>query len=247
MLRASRLPNDYYYGQTGWPTYKVRLGEEVTRVTFFESKGLYAVSTTQKAAFKLPEDPNHPAWEKEDTSFPPMANQGYLKLLHPVNWEVLHILKFDEYEICLSLTSTILESSEITRTKKPFICAGTVAILGEDQQSRGKIYAIAVSDVVPVPGKPETGHAFRIFAKEDVKGAVTAVAGIGPSGALLVAQGQKVHVRGLVEADKIVPMAFMDTQIYVTVVKVLKNTGMILLGDIAKGLWFAGFTVSRPQ
>jgi cleavage and polyadenylation specificity factor subunit 1 len=62
---------------------------------------------------------------------------------------------------------------------------------------------------------------------------------------LLVAQGQKVLVRGLIEQDKLLPVAFMDVQCFVTVTKVLRGTGMILLGDIAKGLWFSGYMVRR--
>ena len=124
------------------------------------------------------------------------------------------------------------------------MCVGTMVIVGEDQQTRGKVYVLDVPDVVPEPDRPETGHKFKVHAKEDVKGGVTALSEIGPQGFLLVAQGQKCLVRGLIETDKLLPVAIMDVQCFVTVAKVLKGTGMILLGDIAKGLWFTGYTVS---
>jgi cleavage and polyadenylation specificity factor subunit 1 len=59
-----------------------------------------------------------------------------------------------------------------------------------------------------------------------------------------VAQGQKCLVRGLIEQDKLLPVAFLDIQCYVTSAKVLEGTGMALLGDVAKGVWFIGYTVS---
>jgi cleavage and polyadenylation specificity factor subunit 1 len=145
----------------------------------------------------------------------------------------------------MSITVANLEVSENTHERKPFVCAGTLVVVGEDQQTRGKAYVLDVPSVVPEPDRPETGHKFKIVAKEDVKGGVTGLSGIGPQGFLLVAQGQKVLVRGLIEQDKLLPVAFMDVQCFVTVTKVLKGTGMILLGDIAKGLWFSGYMVGE--
>jgi cleavage and polyadenylation specificity factor subunit 1 len=145
------------------------------------------------------------------------------------------------------MTTANLVISESTSTRKPFLCAGTVGVFGEDQAARGKILVLDVIDVVPEPGKPETGSRFKVRAKEDVKGAVTALSEIGPQGFLLVAQGQRAMVRGLIEADKLVPVAFQDIQCFVTTAKVLKGTGMILLGDVAKGVWLTGYTVCRSS
>lgn len=60
---------------------------------------------------------------------------------------------------------------------------------------------------------------------------------------MLMSQGQKVLVRGLKEDQTLLPVAFMDVQVYVSVVKGLSGTGMCLLGDAVKGIWFAGYTV----
>jgi cleavage and polyadenylation specificity factor subunit 1 len=212
-------------------------------VCYFEKKGLYAIATTERVPWKLPEDDNHKEWADENADFLPMVNQGYIKLLHPTNWTVIDTVRLDVGEICMSMTVATLEASEKTHERRPFVCAGTLVIAGEDQQTRGKAYVFDIIDVVPEPDRPETGNKLKVVAKEDVKGGVTGVHGIGPQGFLLVAQGQKVLVRGLIEQDKLLPVAFMDVQCFVTVTKVLKGTGMILLGDIAKGLWFSGYMV----
>jgi len=99
-------------------------------------------------------------------------------------------------------------------------------------------------DVVPEPGRPETGFALRLVSQEEVKGAVTNVSNIGREGFLMMAQGQKVLVRGLKEDGSLLPVAFLDVQCYVSVCKELPGTGLCLIGDAVKGLWFVGYRVS---
>lgn len=96
---------------------------------------------------------------------------------------------------------------------------------------------------MPEPDHPETGRALKLIAKEEVKGAVTALSGIGTQGFLLVAQGQKCMVRGLKEDGTLLPVAFMDMQCYVSVAKELPETGLCLMADAVKGVWFTGYMV----
>lgn len=121
---------------------------------------------------------------------------------------------------------------------------GTAIVRGEDVASKGCIYVFEVIDAVPEPDKPETNHKLKLFAKEVVKGPVTAVSSIGGQGFLLAAQGQKSMVRGLKEDGSLLPVAFMDMQCYVSVIKELKGTGLCIIGDPVKGLWFTGYSVS---
>ena len=72
---------------------------------------------------------------------------------------------------------------------------------------------------------------------------MTALSAIGTQGFLLVAEGQKCMVRGLKEDGSFLPVAFMDMQCYVSVVKELPETGLVLMCDAVKGVWFAGYTV----
>ena len=110
---------------------------------------------------------------------------------------------------------------------------------------KGRVYIFDIIEVVPEPDHPETHLKLKLVAKEEVKGAVTAVTEIGSEGFLLVAQGQKCMVRGLKEDGTLLPVAFIDTQCYVSVTKELKGTGLCILADVVKGVWFAGYTVRR--
>lgn len=140
-----------------------------------------------------------------------------------------------------------LEISEHTQERQTVVTVGTSMIRGEDLPAQGRIYVFNVIKVVPEPDRPETGHKLKLIAKEEVKGAVTALSEIGTQGFLLAAQGQKCMVRGLKEDGTLLPVAFMDMQCYTSVVKELKGTGMCLMGDVVKGCWFAGYFVSHAS
>ena len=71
---------------------------------------------------------------------------------------------------------------------------------------------------------------------------MTALSEIGTQGLMLVAQGQKCMVRGLKEDGTLLPVAFMDMNCHVTAVRELRGTGLCLLADAVKGLWFTGYT-----
>ena len=136
-----------------------------------------------------------------------------------------------------------LETSENTPSRKTLVAVGTAFIRGEDLASAGRIYIFDIIDVVPEPGRPETGRKFKLIAKEDVKGAVTALSELGTQGFLIAAQGQKCMVRGLKEDGTLLPVAFMDMQCYVTAVKEMPGTGLCLMADAVKGLWLTGYYV----
>jgi cleavage and polyadenylation specificity factor subunit 1 len=137
-----------------------------------------------------------------------------------------------------------LEISENTHKRKPLLCVGTAIVQGEDLPTKGNMYIFDIIEVVPEPSQPSTAHKLKLIAKEEVKGAVSALSELGSEGFLLMAQGQKTMVRGLKEDGTLLPVAFLDVQTYVTVARGLKGTGMCLLGDAAKGIWFCGYTVS---
>ena len=136
-----------------------------------------------------------------------------------------------------------LETSEQTHTRETLIAVGTSLLQSEDLPALGRIYVFDIIEVVPDPDIPNSGHKFKLIAKEEVKGAVTSLSEIGTQGFLLVAQGQKCMVRGLKEDGTLLPVAFMDMQIHTNVVKELRGTGLCVMGDAIKGVWFAGYNV----
>lgn len=144
----------------------------------------------------------------------------------------------------MCIKTMTLEKSEITHEQKPFVVVGSAIIRGTDLSQKGRIYIFDIIDVVPEPDKPGTGRKLKLISKEEVKGAVTSLSPIGSEGFMIVAQGQKCLVRGLKEDGTILPVAFVDAQCYLSVVKELKGTGLCLLGDAIKGVWLAGYNVS---
>lgn len=50
-------------------------------------------------------------------------------------------------------------------------------------------------------------------------------------------------VRGLKEDGSLLPVAFMDMMCYVSVARCLPRTGICLMGDAWKGVWFVGYLV----
>ncbi|PGG98566.1 hypothetical protein AJ79_08819 [Helicocarpus griseus UAMH5409] len=242
VVRMSRFPRNTHFDGS-WATRKVGLGEQVDSVEYSSSSETYVLGTSQKVDFKLPEDDEiHPEWRNEVISFFPQIDQGSVKLLSPKTWSIIdnHTFRPAERVMCLKCLS--LEVSEITHERKDMMVVGTALSRGEDIAARGCIYVFEVIDVVPDVERPEFNRKLKLFAREEVKGAVTSLSGIGGQGFLIAAQGQKSIVRGLKEDGSLLPVAFMDMQCYVNVLKELKGTGMCIMGDALKGLWFTGYS-----
>jgi len=143
--------------------------------------------------------------------------------------------------MCMSTLN--LEVSETTKERRQLITVGTAISKGEDLAIKGRIYVYDVVTVVPEQDRPETNKRLKLIAKEDVpRGAITGISEIGTQGFMLVAQGQKCMVRGLKEDGTLLPVAFMDMNCYVTAVKELRGTGLCVLADALKGVWFTGYT-----
>ncbi len=174
-----------------------------------------------------------------------------------------------EGHVVLCMETLYLEVSEITHERRHLIGVGTGAISPatsaspavdgshhpynyqpqpqqqqQQQGARGSIYIFDVIPVVPEPDRPETRRRLKLLAKEEVKGAVTALCEVGTQGFLLAAQGQKCMVRGLKEDGSLLPVAFMDMMCHVSAARCLPGTGLCVLADAVKGVWFVGYFVS---
>lgn len=170
-----------------------------------------------------------------------------MKLIYPVDWSIIDTYPLDPREVILSMEVLNLESSETTHKRQPFLCIGTAVICGEDLPTKGSIYIFSIIDVVPEPDAPWTSQKLKLVVREEVKGAVSALSEVGTEGFLMMAQGQKIMVRGLKEDHTLLPVAFMDVQCFVTVAKALGGTGLCVWGDVSKGVWFGGYTVSSSS
>ncbi|CAO1598257.1 mRNA cleavage and polyadenylation factor subunit [Xanthoria calcicola] len=240
-IKFAQLPVDCHY-HTGWVTRKTTFGEDVHAIDYHEPSRSYIIGVSRKVDFELPEDETHPEWSSESTSFLPQVEQGTVKLLDQKTWSIIDSFPLTTTEVVMCIKTLSLEISEHTHERQTLVCVGTAIVRGgEDLPAQGRILVFNVIDVVPEPDRPETAHKLKLIAQAEVKGAVTALSEIGTQGFLLAAQGQKCIVRGLKEDGSLLPVAFMDMQCYTTVAKGLKGTGMCLMGDAVKGVWFAGY------
>ncbi|KAI9866633.1 MAG: mRNA cleavage and polyadenylation factor subunit [Trichoglossum hirsutum] len=245
VVRVSQFKPNVTFAETGWSMQKVLLGEEVSAISYHATMGSYVLGTSEEVEFELPKDDDfRKNWATEDISFKPKVEHGFLKLLSPTNWSIVDIYPLEADEVPLCIRTLNLETSEHTHARTQLIVAGTAITRGEDLATRGCIYVFEIISVVPQPGRPETNRKLKLIAKEEVKGAVTALCEVGTQGFLLAAQGQKCMVRGLKEDGSLLPVAFMDMQCYVSVAKSLPGSGLIAFGDAVKNFWFAGFSVS---
>ncbi|KAL1835759.1 hypothetical protein VTJ49DRAFT_6105 [Mycothermus thermophilus] len=244
VARVAQLPSDWSFAETGVAVRKIPIGEDMAAVAYHPPSQSYVLACNTPEPFELPRDDDyHKEWAREVLTFKPTAERGSLKLLSPVTWTVVDTVQLEPCETVLCAETLNLEVSELTNERRQLVAVGTALTKGEDLPTRGRVYVYDIADVIPEPGRPETGKKLKLVAKEDIpRGAVTALSEIGTQGLMLVAQGQKCMVRGLKEDGSLLPVAFMDMSCYVTAAKELPGTGLCVMADAFKGVWFTGYT-----
>lgn len=250
IARVTQLPMDCTYSELGMSVQKVPLEADVNSVAFHATSGTYIAGCNVEEEFELPKDedsnPQQASfWQKEKLppDFKPMAERGSLRLVSQNKWTVIDQVEMEPCEILMCVKSLSLEVSESTKERRELIVVGTAISKGEDLPIRGRIHVYDLASVIPEPGRPETNKKFKLVAKEDIpRGGVTAISGIGNQGFVLVAHGQKCTVRGLKEDGSLLPVAFMDMSNYVTSLKEIPGTGLCVISDAFKGVWFTGYT-----
>lgn len=243
IARVSQFPPDASF-EVGMALQRVKLDQAVHAVTYHPPMESYVVATSTLAEFELPKDDDHHRdWQKEDIAFKPTVERSFLKLISPINWSVTDTIELDPCEMVMCIKTLNLEVSEATNERRQLITVGTAVSKGEDLPTKGRLYVYDIVTVVPEPDRPETNKRLKLIAKEEIpRGAITGVSEVGTQGFMLVAQGQKCMVRGLKEDGTLLPVAFMDMNCYVTSVKELGGTGLCIMTDAVKGIWFTGYT-----
>ncbi|KAI1497048.1 CPSF A subunit region-domain-containing protein [Biscogniauxia marginata] len=246
IARVSQVPTgDTTYADIGMSLRKLPLNIDAHSITYHPPSGTFAIGCDTLEPFELPKDDDyHKEWHQEkDLTLKPVNERGVIKLINPSTWTVIDTIEMEQYETVMCIETLNLEVSESTNERKHLIAVGTAVSRGEDLPIRGRVFVYDVVAVIPEPGRPETNRRLKLVAKEDIpRGAVTALSEIGTQGLMLVAQGQKCMVRGLKEDGTLLPVAFMDMSCYVTAVRELKGTGLCLMADAVKGVWFTGYT-----
>jgi cleavage and polyadenylation specificity factor subunit 1 len=244
VARVTELSTDWNYAEIGMAVKKIPLGIDFSSLSYHPPSETYVVGCSTYEEFELPKDDDyHKNWAHENLTFKPTVPKGVLKLLSPVNWTVIDEVEMDPSELILCVETLSLEVSETTNERKRLVAVGTALSRGEDLPIRGCVHVYDIAEVIPEPDRPETNRKLKLVVEEEIpRGAVTAICAVGTQGLMLIAQGQKCMVRGLKEDGTLLPVAFMDMNCYVTTVKELPETGLCLMADAFKGVWFTGYT-----
>lgn len=240
ITRFAQLPANSNY-DIGWHVKQVQLGQSPHGVTYHAATHTYVVGTSVPVEFEVPKDEHRGNRASDDISFKPIVERSFVKLISPSDWSIICTIELDAYEMIMCVEVLDLALSETGPGRKQLVVVGTAICKGEDLAARGRIYVYDIVNVVPEPGRPQTGQSLKLVAREDVRGAVTAISEIGTQGFMLVAQGQKCIVRGLKDDGSILPVAFLDMNCYVTSMQELRGTGLCVMADARKGVWFVGY------
>ena len=240
--RICELSLDYTY-EFNLPIKRVDLGELVRSLAYHEQSDTVVASTFKEVPYNCVDEEGNiiPGVYKEKLPHA-LTFKGSIKLISPHNWTVIDSFDLEDNEVGMTVKSMILDrgsgaaSLKKFKSKREYIVIGTGKLRMEDLAANGSFKIYEIIDIIPEPGKPETNHKFKEVFQEDARGAVTAICDL--SGRLMVGQGQKIIVRDI-EDDGVVPVAFLDTSVYISEAKSFGN--LLILGDPLKSVWLVGF------
>lgn len=261
VARVAELPRDTSFADIGMSLRRIEVGESIQSMTYHPPSSTYIVSTIpsnvssetegdeeQNELEEGEEVQDDPDTQKEKSKrklyigLPPRLH-SFVKLINPLSWSIIDSIELENSETVTCIKTLDLEVSELTHERKQVVVVGTAIDNGEIAAVKGNIRVYDIVNVVPQPNQPETNKRLKEIAKEEIaRGPVSAISSIGSQGFMLVAHGQKCMVRGLKEDGSLLPVAFMDMNCYTSSMKELKGTGLVVQGDVRKGVCFTGYT-----
>ncbi|KAI5970540.1 CFT1 [Candida margitis] len=236
--RICELSLDYNY-EFNLPIRRIHIGESIKSITYHEQSDTVIISTFKEIPYDCVDEEGKPIAGVMKDKPPATSFKGSIKLVSTYNWKVIDTVELQDNEVGMTIKSMVLDvgsSLKKFKTKKEYVVIGISKLRMEDLAANGSFKIYNIIDIIPEPGKPETNHKFKEVFQEDTRGAVTSICDL--SGRFLVGQGQKVIVRDL-EDDGVVPVAFLDTPVYVSEAKSFGN--LLILGDPLKSIWLVGF------
>ncbi|KAJ9053518.1 mRNA cleavage and polyadenylation factor subunit [Entomophthora muscae] len=246
-LRLAQLP-PYYRLDLELPARKVPLGSTPHHIAYHAPSRTYGLIHSTSEPFQPTEDfPAVPDFEETGGYQPgapphmPSVTRFSLSLVSPITWEMVDTHTFSPNERVTACIAVGLETKY--QARRTFLAVSTSFNQGEEVVIRGRIHLFDIIDVVPEINNPRTNHKLKLLVSEDIKGPVTALAGI--NGYLVSCVGSKIIIRSFRDGEGLDGVAFIDVQIYVCSVTTIKN--FILIGDAYKSVWFLGFQEEPPK
>jgi cleavage and polyadenylation specificity factor subunit 1 len=256
-LKTCQLPSGFEY-EFQWTHKTIPMDRNPQKITHHLGSNTYLLASSNQQPFGLVEDST--VQQNQDSNDPieiltkfydsnnpppylPTNSKYQLDLISPLTWKPVDTFEFNDNEIVSCICSADLETKQTQSGRKNYIVVGTIISMGEDLAVKGKLYVFDVIEVVPEPGKPETGHKLKKIAVIDAKGPVTALA--HSQGYLFTGMGNKLIMRKFEDDTTLEGVAFFDLQVYITTITVCKN--FLLVGDLYKSAWFLGFQLEPTK
>lgn len=225
------------------PILKKTMGMLIKSVTFHESSYTFVVSSFKEIDYQCLDEMGHILAGTELDKPHAKLYKGLLHLIDAASWTILDTVEYNDNQVCMTVKSSYLNTLLAAlgfgngMRKKEMVLAGTGTLRIEDLSANGTFYLYEIVDIVPELGQPEKDRKLKEIFSEETRGAVTAMTEL--SGRFLTASGQRVMVRDLQEDNTVVPVAFIDTAVYVSEAKAFGS--LLLLGDVMKSVWLVGF------
>ncbi|KAI3383394.1 hypothetical protein SNEBB_002104 [Seison nebaliae] len=168
--------------------------------------------------------------------------QQYLIVYESDTWQVIpnSIFKFQKHHKVTSIALTPLTFKGHESGLRTYLTVSTIGNYQEDVFSFGMLHLFDFLDVVPHPDKRFSDLSLKCIYSKEQTGPVTAVNSV--VGQLLAGVGQRVFVWTL-EERKLIDRAFIDTQIFVSSLSVLKN--FIVASDVYKSIYLMKYDESQ--
>ncbi|KAH8830152.1 CPSF A subunit region-domain-containing protein [Flagelloscypha sp. PMI_526] len=221
------------------PSKHIPRGHAYSNIVFDERTSSLVAATNIQSAFSSYDEEGNPLWTPDASNVSyPTTDCSTLELINTESWITMDGFEFAQNEFVTSVAIVMLETSSTGSGYKELVAVATAVNRGEDLATKGVTYLFEIVEVVPDPARQaETWYKLKLRCKDEARGPVTALCGLG--GYLVSSMGQKVFVRSFDQDERLVGVAFLDAGVYVTSLKVLKN--LLLVGDIYKSVMFVAF------
>ncbi|KAH8992719.1 CPSF A subunit region-domain-containing protein [Lactarius akahatsu] len=220
------------------PSRHIHRGQSYTNVVFEPTNCLIVAASLMQAQFSSYDEDGNEQWTPDvpNVSYP-MSESSALELFSP-DFIAIDGYEFAPNEFINSLACVPLETLSTESGHKNFIAVGTTINRGEDLAVKGATYVFEIVEVVPdLESDMKRSFKLRLRCRDEAKGPVTAVCGIGCY--LVSSMGQKIFVRAFDLDERLVGVAFLDVGVYVTTLRALKN--LLIIGDAVKSVSFVAF------
>lgn len=206
-------------------------------IFYHERSEMYVVSYTKEIDY-IPKSENDEIIVGFDEGVPHAKGfQSGVLLINPVSWDVIDQIDLEANSLVNDLRTMNIQLDTHTKKSREYVVFGVSQVGTEDLPASGSFYIYDIVPKAPEPGSTDMTSKFEKFFSEEVRGAVTTVCEL--SGRFAISQNHKIMVRDAQEDGSVVPVAFLDTPIYITDSKSFGN--FFIVGDSMQGFQFIGF------